>query len=161
MTKRIFARLFIIMSVCLLTNGLALCAYAQPNQNVIAELEKAEGAVEIKDSGGQWKKAVPGMRISMGDYIKTGRRSGALILIINQDEKVKIKILEETETSLKDIIVNNLTGKQDSSVLLDDGTIGVAANDFHKNTSFKAVTPNAIVEMGKYGVSIKYNKSPE
>ncbi len=62
---------------------------------VTAVVKEVNGKVEIKSSGGSWKKASAGMKISKGDYISTGFNSQAVLLL--GDSQVIVKQLTRME----------------------------------------------------------------
>jgi len=62
---------------------------------VSAVVKEVNGKVEIKSSGGTWKKASAGMKISKGDYISTGFNSQAVLLL--GDSQVIVKQLTRME----------------------------------------------------------------
>ena len=56
---------------------------------VTAVVKDVSGKVEIKVSGGTWKRAYSGMKISKGDYISTGFKSEAVLVLGNSQVVVK------------------------------------------------------------------------
>ncbi len=62
---------------------------------VSAVVKEVNGKVEIKSSGGSWRKASAGMKISKGDYISTGFNSQAVLLL--GDSQVIVKQLTRME----------------------------------------------------------------
>jgi len=62
---------------------------------VTAVVKEVNGKVEIKSSGGSWKRASAGMKISKGDYISTGFNSQAVLLL--GDSQVIVKQLTRME----------------------------------------------------------------
>lgn len=150
--------LFVILLITAITLSFTLYLHAQQPRFPLATLDEIKGEVEIKSVDGQWQRAKRGFVFAKRDIIRTERNSKTAIKIINEEEVVKINIDQETETSINELLINRFTGKQDSSIGLKKGHVGLTARKFDRGTIFTTETPNAIVELGKFGFIVKYKE---
>lgn len=152
--------LVIIAIMGVLTQG-AHYAFAESDEAFSATIKKIKGTIEIKKPGQDWEKAQKDTKLEIEDLILASDDSKATIEIVNINDKkniVSLDIKGKTEISIKDILLNSLTGKYDSAITLDKGHIRVFANKLEKGTTFNTETPNASIELDKYGFVVKYKK---
>ncbi len=124
----------------------------------IAKIEEVRGTVFIKRASLDWEKAKMGDFLKKGDFVKTGKGSKATIAITNLKEIILIKLDKETEISVEALLINALSGGQNSVVKLTNGQINITTKKFDSTTVFRTETPNALVEVNKYGFTVIYEE---
>jgi hypothetical protein len=119
------------------------------------------GTVEVKKPGGEWHGAKRGMSLGEDDSVRTQRDSKAVIKVKNVDETIEITLYEESEAFLLELLINSLTGKQNTRIELANGHMSSVTKKFDRGTSLRTETPNAVIELGKYGITVTYKEQEE
>ncbi len=116
-------------------------ASADPERQVT--LNKVQGNVEVRLGGELWQPATPGIILHERDEIRTDVQSAAELILQEGNQKGKIDINERTHLRLSTLIVNPMTGAEETLLDLALGKVRIHVGKLDPKSKFEVRTPTS------------------
>ncbi|MCK5707645.1 MAG: FecR domain-containing protein [Candidatus Aureabacteria bacterium] len=109
------------------------------------KITKVDGNAFLKEKDTtEWITCTDGMKLNVGDSIRTDQGATVYILIHKENEEDFTKVFENTEMTITTLEKDKKTGKEEILLDLLKGEMLINAENMPKGSSFKVKTPTAI-----------------
>ena len=122
--------------------SLFICQFAAAETSRQAEIAKAEGEVNVKLAGEDWKPAEPGMILGEQDELRTSEDSSAELLLDNGDVG-KVEVREKSYFKVHTMNMDPETGDKTTLLDLAMGKVLIHAGKLQGESKFEVRTPTA------------------
>ena len=135
-----------IISIFILTMGLLFTVSAEVVQRT-AKIMDMRGKVEVKLLGEEnWSPAKASVILNEGDMIKTHADSWALLNVDGSAQTATVKVEENSQLLLSELIKDDKEGSQQTLLDLEIGRVLIKAKKLHSEKSkFEVKTPTSVV----------------
>jgi len=149
-SRRLVALTLALLIVSGLFGGLALAE----ESTRIARVESVSGEVWVKKAGGSKEfKAYRNMTLNQGDHIRTGKDSSAVLVVLDQEDKITIG----SNTSMYLSELKDSAGGKSTSMNLWNGSAYVSASKKSSGDKFRVETPTAVMGIRGTNFTVSHN----
>jgi hypothetical protein len=106
-------------------------------------INKVLGNVQVRVGGDLWQAATPGLILHERDEIRTDVKSYAELLLEEGKQKGKIEVNERTHLRLSTLIVNPMTGAEETLLDLALGKVRIHVGKLDPKSKFEVRTPTS------------------
>ncbi len=143
----------IVLGLCAWVLGASSVWADQANREAV--VTSATGQVEwLKSGEADWKIAAAGQKLGIGDKVRTGKKSEALLTL---DDESKITLSAGSEFSIQSLIKNTSTEELETVLALMKGKLRSEVTPLKGNSKFEIETPAVVAAVRGTVLGISIN----